>query len=411
MAEVPSFDEGYTLKLSAFTELAPQVEAYVIWHTKSFNGQGHRLLRAASKKRTAALTPDAIERIVYNIRQLASCLHLRGAPPEAITLEVLAEPNNLVHALEFLFERIVNCRQQSHPDETPDEDTIHRNAQVHILVCTMITIARDYLKVPSAQLEELGHLRRNVNQRHEANVEILNDLAPFLEKDQAVRFYRQPDLIIAEAEAEAKPDWLDARKVMFALWWRFETRFPLRLTDSLSLRLQKHVIWSGPIETAQFFLHLDHTAKGGKPLHVPIPESVGRILRVWLLRYRKLLVKGKGEFLFPGDAPGTPRSSSSFGEGLAHLMNARLGYSIRRHAFRHLATYMYLEAFPGDYEGASTLLGHQNVTTTINYYAILRSLKVWENFDKMLLGIERKEGGCTGKARLTQQSHGHFDEI
>ena len=85
-------------------------------------------------------------------------------------------------------------------------------------------------------------------------------------------------------------------------------------------------------------------------------------------------------------------------------------YYIKRHAFRHLATYMYLEACPGDYEGASTLLGHSNVSTTIDYYAILRSATVWENFDKLLLGIEGGKNGIA-KGVCSYEDNDSLDEI
>ena len=36
---------------------------------------------------------------------------------------------------------------------------------------------------------------------------------------------------------------------------------------------------------------------------------------------------------------------------------------------RHVVACAYLQASPGDYEGARQLLGHKHVATTVNFYA------------------------------------------
>jgi integrase len=248
-------------------------------------------------------------------------------------------------------------------------------------------MARSFLRVSEDQLESLRDLRLNIAPMKDAAAQILSDLAPLLEEEKLKAFYRAPQRIIAEAEALPEPTAAAARRVMYALWWRLETRFPLRLDDSLKLKLGENIAWTGPIETAQFQLHMVRTAKGGKGVHVLVPQSVAGPLRLWLTKYRPLLYAGESPYLFPNEN-GDRRNCSSFGESWAKFMLDRIGFSIHRHSFRHLATYMYLKANPADLAGASTLLGHSTMITTATYYDVLGKLAIWENFDKHLLLLE-----------------------
>jgi integrase len=46
-----------------------------------------------------------------------------------------------------------------------------------------------------------------------------------------------------------------------------------------------------------------------------------------------------------------------------------LGFEVNAHLFRHLAVMNWLDANPGGYEVARRLLGHSEVSRTINLYS------------------------------------------
>lgn len=47
----------------------------------------------------------------------------------------------------------------------------------------------------------------------------------------------------------------------------------------------------------------------------------------------------------------------------------RTGLDVNVHLFRHLAAMLYLEARPGEYEAVRRLLGHTQLSRTLNSYA------------------------------------------
>ena len=51
---------------------------------------------------------------------------------------------------------------------------------------------------------------------------------------------------------------------------------------------------------------------------------------------------------------------------------------------RHLMAFAFLEANPGDYEGARQLLGHKQITTTINFYAGAESAAAFRRLDRLV---------------------------
>lgn len=385
---IPECSDLYSYPLLAFTKLQPEIEAYISFRHEAENGPGSRLLRPPTKKKGAVLTKGAAGRVRYYVRQLASCLAHQGRAPETIQLADLTDPTTLERALEFLADRVRTRWIAENPGREPSPDDIWRNAQINILVCTVIQIARRYGPMDTSKLELLKNLRLNTAPMGSAGEHIIKALQVFMNDKNVGLFYQEPDRIVSEAHSSGAPTVVLARTIMYATWWRLETRFPLRISNALDLRLGKDIIWDGPLATATFQLHLKATAKGGMPIHEPIPESVSKILRLWVTLYRPLLCKGSSDFLFPGWHPDAPRDASKFSETLQTFMKDRIGFAINPHSFRHLATYMYLKSHTGDYHGASTLLGHTNVQTTIEYYDVLSKLEVFKRFDQFLLNIE-----------------------
>jgi hypothetical protein len=54
------------------------------------------------------------------------------------------------------------------------------------------------------------------------------------------------------------------------------------------------------------------------------------------------------------------------------------------HLMRHLIAFAFLDANPGDYEGARQLLGHKQIMTTISFYAGMESAAAFKRLDKLV---------------------------
>ena len=60
------------------------------------------------------------------------------------------------------------------------------------------------------------------------------------------------------------------------------------------------------------------------------------------------------------------------------------GLRLTAHQFRHAAAAIFIKAFPGQYERARQLLGHKNISTTMNFYVALEMMFANETFNDII---------------------------
>jgi integrase len=59
---------------------------------------------------------------------------------------------------------------------------------------------------------------------------------------------------------------------------------------------------------------------------------------------------------------------STMGSRLTKRLRAEIGIDMNLHLFRHFGAMLYLEAHPGQYEVVRRLLGHRELSQTLNAY-------------------------------------------
>lgn len=119
--------------------------------------------------------------------------------------------------------------------------------------------------------------------------------------------------------------------------------------------------------------------------------------------FRPKLCNGQSTALFVGQN-GQQKGPSALGKQFRKFIRRELGLTVNVHLMRHLVAFAFLEANPGDYEGARQLLGHKQIMTTINFYAGMDSAAAFKRLDKL---VDRwREADALGNSAALQ-----FEEV
>ena len=86
-------------------------------------------------------------------------------------------------------------------------------------------------------------------------------------------------------------------------------------------------------------------------------------------RFRPLLAPQGSTHLFPRRSSPGPIAPGHLCKKVAKVIRREIGIEINLHLFRHLAASIWLEANPGAYEALRRLLGHSELSSTLNAYA------------------------------------------
>ena len=138
---------------------------------------------------------------------------------------------------------------------------------------------------------------------------------------------------------------------------------------SLGLRMQEGLnLQVGDIDAARGMVHV-HRGKGAKDRYVPLPTATLQLLReYWLThRHRRLLFPADGRDHQGSSTAATPMSATSV-QGAMKKITTQIdfGKKVSIHTLRHsFATHLLEDG--QDIRTIQTLLGHKDVSTTMNY--------------------------------------------
>ncbi|MFD1343260.1 tyrosine-type recombinase/integrase [Litorisediminicola beolgyonensis] len=134
-------------------------------------------------------------------------------------------------------------------------------------------------------------------------------------------------------------------------------------------RTSRH--WSSTcISSARVYLVLeDVDTKTGRPIEFELPSDVVRHLDQHLATRTPLLCPPGTTFLFPKRTGERGVDRGALSGRIAKRIRKETGLKMNAHRFRHFAVMTWLDANPGGYEVAKRLLGHSEVSHTINMYS------------------------------------------
>ncbi len=175
-----------------------------------------------------------------------------------------------------------------------------------------------------------------------------------------------------------------AVKAQHAVAIAIETFAPVRLSNLISIELDKNLIKPGGLETPYWLVFPDYDVKNSVSLDFKFDQPLTDLIGEYIHDFRPTLLRGSNSnWLFPGQ-DGELKSGLMFSKQITERIQKAIGLRITVHQFRHASAAFYLNYHPGDYETVRKFLGHKDIQTTIRFYCGLGTIAATEQFGKLI---------------------------
>jgi hypothetical protein len=314
------------------------------------------------------------------ISLLTTALVRSGRDPTSIvSLADIVEAPAAKQALTFLW-----CR-----------DGQRKTGQLHNCARTIVKIAKHWVKVPPPQLEALRSLCRHVRPTRDGSMTERNRarLRVFDDRANRERLINLPAKIVKDACRLANPNYKAALRFQSALAIALLLVAPVRAKNLARLELQRHFTHSGPPGNRVVHLVIPaEEVKNKTPLEFELPADVVRLLDVYVDRFRPLLTLQHSDFLFPARKGGA-KHQTQLATQIKRTIKNEAGFILNLHCFRHLAAYLFLKSYPGEYESVRLILGHKSLKTTVEHYCGLEQSDAMRRYDELIAQYRHGDPG------------------
>ena len=312
------------LPLDAFpATFQRDVERYLAWAA----GAG-RLARDGS---TRALSPGTVRLRREHLRLAASALARRlGYTRRVINLAALVEPVNFKLVLAEYVEAAGGGGS---------------GAFVQGLAVTLFGVARQWVKAPASQLDQIAQSKRRLGSRAPGLAEKnRRAIAAFDDARVLADLLALPQQLLDQAVAAAPLQPRQLRRAQIAVAIQLLLAVPLQLHQLAALRIGRE-----------------------RRIELPVAAGVHQLLDRYLDRCHDVVAPNPEQWLFarPG---GKPASAAALRDGIARETRRALGVALTPSQFRHIAAALVLRQRPGDLGLVRDLLGHRDARTTAHLY-------------------------------------------
>lgn len=114
--------------------------------------------------------------------------------------------------------------------------------------------------------------------------------------------------------------------------------------------------------------------KNSAPLEFQLPDRIRRILETFVADFRPHLIAQPCPWLFAREDGTDQVHQTVLARRITETVSERLGLEMNVHLFRHLAAMLILEQDPAAFDLVRRILGHAELSTTIDAYGGLESL-------------------------------------
>jgi integrase len=359
---VPNHRRDYAMPLSAFpASLATEVAAFLD------HCAGSDLFSDTAR---FPLSPATIRHYRSEITQLLTALVFSGREPQSISsLSDLVDVAAVKEALNFFWER--NGRK--------------RSGQLQNFMALLIIIAKHWVKVSSDQLNMLRALRRRIwPGKHGMTERNQRRLSVFTDPKNVARLVNLPAKMVQRISRAAEPTRKDAVQVQLALAIALVLIAPVRAKNLAALHFHRHFVHSCKRTSAIVHLVIPaEEVKNKTPLEFELPHDVVQLLDLYLRRYHPLLDSQRSGFIFTTGS-NRPKDPEFLAKQVQEAIKMGTGFILNLHSFRHFAAYLFLSAYPGEYETVRLLLGHKNIATTVRFYCGLERAAAFRRYDALI---------------------------
>jgi integrase len=318
------------------------------------------------------LRPTSVKNREFQLRQYVSALVHRGHQPEDLRsfADLIAIPT-VKEGLRFFLDRANGKSTQ----------------QTHQIACTLKAIARHWVKVDAAHLNELRTLCRRLDPGKAGLTERNRARLRQLDSPANVRALVRLPQRLAEAASRGSPTRPRALTMQTALTIELLLMVPMRISNLAGLNLDRHIVRGHSRGRGHVHLVIEGAeVKNGVDLEAELPPSTVALLDIYIARYRPLLLDGQSASLFPGRT-GQPKSIQSLRGQIVKCVAEKCGLRVNPHLFRHIAAKIYLDQNPGAYGLIRLVEGHKSVETTTRFYSGMEGPAAMRRFDEQILKL------------------------
>lgn len=266
-------------------------------------------------------------------------------------------------------------------DET---DGRHPTAFIQGLAGTLVALARHWVKVPGAQLEQLLRFRRKTATRASGLTEKNRKLIrQFEDPVLRARLLSLPETLVAQARTRKLSPVRRLQRIQIALAIELLLAAPMRLQNLARLQLDRQLQWPTGRDGQVLVSLLDHETKNAQPLEYGLNEHTKALLHEYLDLHRSRAQASRDAWLFLR-LNGERVPDGALRDGITKAIQRELGVAMTPHQFRHLAAAIMLDARPGAIGLVRDLLGHRNIKTTVSFYAGMRTRQAGLEYDRIL---------------------------
>lgn len=311
-----------------------------------------------------------VHNYIASLRQCASRLIEAGMPIEQFaSLEPFVDPKIVKAGLKCL------KGERKLDDARP---------ALHALMTATLSLAR-YLKVKGDQLAELKRLAKLVRNHPTGMCERNKErLQPFKDPEVMRRLMRLPGEVAKRFKDATSPTVAQAQEMQLAVLLELLCHLPMRVKNAASLDLKKH--FQRPVggKSGKWRVHIPKgEVKNEKAIDGELGITTSELISRYETVFRPMLCDGQSTALFVSQN-GQQKGPSALGKQFRKFIRRELGLTVNIHLMRHLIAFAFLDANPGDYEGARQLLGHKQIMTTISFYAGMESAAAFKRLDKLV---------------------------
>jgi integrase len=159
---------------------------------------------------------------------------------------------------------------------------------------------------------------------------------------------------------------------------------PVRVGNLAGIHLDQHL--QRPGDGRVYLTLAEEEVKNGRSIEFELPRDVSRMLDRHLATRSPQLCPQGTRWLFPRRDGSGPIDGNPLSSRLTKRIRKEIGIEMNAHLFRHLAAMVWLQANPGSYEAVRRLLGHSEISHTLNLYTGLEARAAIEAYGRILAG-------------------------
>lgn len=321
--------------------------------------------------------PATIKQYRHQIKRFASHLANSGVAVETInSLQVVLDPGNAKQGLRQMLKR---------------NDGV-TNRDISQTAALLRNLAR-LMGLPEDQRDALASLAKKVAQpaqngmtdRSRARLRVLQD------PRHKNRLLTLPEHLFSKYRSTAQRAKMNALAREDALAIAILLVCPIRVGSLAGIDLGKHI--QRPGDGRVFLVLEEEDTKTGRSIEFLLSADVVFLLDKHLATRCPYLCPAGTQFLFPKRDGSASIGPSELSSRISKRIRKETGLEVNAHLFRHFAVMNWLDANPGGYEVARRLLGHSDLSHTINLYSGLEVTSATKAFSDLVADLR---GGYSG---------------